>query len=1070
MLIFQNYHRHSHYTNPRVSDSVASNEDYAKRAAELGHGIISTCEHGTTGRYIEGYELAQKYGLKFVMGTEAYWVRDRAEKDRTNCHIYLGAKNEVGRQAINDVMSEAAISGFYGQPRIDIPLILSLPRNDIFVTTACVAYWKYDDAENITLQFADHFQDNLYLEVQYHNTEKQRILNERILSLSEKRGIPIIMGCDSHYIGGSGEMDRADFIASKGMEYSDEAGWYMDYPDGDEAYKRFAQQCVLDHGQIIAAIENTSIFLGVEEYCNPCFTQEIKMTTLYPDLTQDEKDAKYDAAVWGGWEKEKANIPQEEWDTYEHEIQREIDIVHATKHADYFLLDKAIVKRGKERGGVITPSGRGSGVSFYTNKLLGFTDVDRIAAKVKMYPERFMSPTRILEAKTLADLDLNLGNVEPFAKAQEEIVGVGHAAPMIAYGTMKPKAAWKMYAKSQNVDFDIANEVSVQIGKYEKALIHASEDEKDSIDVHDFIERRFHEIYDQSEIYRGVVVSASIHPCSYLLYNGDIRKEIGLTRAKDKIVCCMDGKWAEEYKFLKNDLLKVSVVDLIDRVYKRIGKQRHTIRELLAECQPDSPVWDIYKKGCTLGINQCEQDGTRQRVMKYAPRNISELCAFVAAIRPGFKSMYKIFEERKPFSYGIKSLDTLIQTDEMPNSFILYQEQSMAVLHYAGIPMSECYEIIKNIAKKRVEKVLKYKAEFIDGFSGVLMTNEGQSAQQAKTLSDKVWQILEDSSRYSFNASHSYSVAIDSLYGAFLKTHYPLEFYETFLRILEVKGDKDRMAAVKDEAESYFKIKFPPYRFGQDNRSVVANHDTHEITNTISAIKGFGDAVGEVLYQCGQCGFHTFIDILLWLDEHGIKASKTTPLIQIGYFSEYGNIPTLIAISDAFEYFKQGKAKSINKGKENPYIECMSGFSTDRNAKGVELKSHTITDCVGLLNHCEQVIRAKNLPDLPYKQKAMMQLDLLGYADLTTGLEADRYKILITDVKPLADKNNGSVWGYRVFTKSIGSGKTAALTCYANVYKSDPFVKGDILQSDEKHIRKNKSGYWYLHDYRILES
>lgn len=58
--------------------------------------------------------------------------------------------------------------------------------------------------------------------------------------------------------------------------------------------------------------------------------------------------------------------------------------------------------------------------------------------------------------------------------------------------------------------------------------------------------------------------------------------------------------------------------------------------------------------------------------------------------------------------------------------------------------------------------------------------------------------------RHAFNASHSYCVAEDSLYTAWLKSNYPLQFYETFLRILENKGDKDRMNAVKDEAEDYF--------------------------------------------------------------------------------------------------------------------------------------------------------------------------------------------------------------------------------------------------------------------------
>ena len=277
-------------------------------------------------------------------------------------------------------------------------------------------------------------------------------------------------------------------------------------------------------------------------------------------------------------------------------------------------------------------------------------------------------------------------------------------------------------------------------------------------------------------------------------------------------------------------------MDLIDRVYKRIGIPRHSVNELLALCPPEDPVWNIYKKSCTLGINQVEQAGTSKRVSLYAPTNISELCAFVAAIRPGFKSMYKIFESRQPFSYGIKALDDLLQTPEMPNSFVLYQESSMAVLNYAGIPMSECYEIIKNIAKKRVQKVLKYKEQFLDGFKYALIEQERQPVDRADQLSHDVWQILEDSSRDSYNASHSYCVAIDSLYGAYLKTYYPLEFYETFLRVLEEKGDKDRLNAVKEEAEDYFKIKFPPFRYGQDNRAITADLETPDSSTSLSMV------------------------------------------------------------------------------------------------------------------------------------------------------------------------------------------------------------------------------------------
>lgn len=46
-------------------------------------------------------------------------------------------------------------------------------------------------------------------------------------------------------------------MIKKGMYYDDEDGWYMDYPDGDTAYKRFADQCVLSHEQILQAMNNT---------------------------------------------------------------------------------------------------------------------------------------------------------------------------------------------------------------------------------------------------------------------------------------------------------------------------------------------------------------------------------------------------------------------------------------------------------------------------------------------------------------------------------------------------------------------------------------------------------------------------------------------------------------------------------------------------------------------------------------------------------------------------------------------------------------------------------------------
>ena len=1065
MIQFQNYHRHSEYTNVRIPDSVTTIREYAMRAKSLGHTILSSCEHGWQGNYYETIKIAKEFGLKPLVSAEAYWVKDRFEKDRSNCHIFIAAMNENGRKALNDVLSEANVTGFYGQPRLDIPLILSLPKDDVIVTTACIAYWKYDDIEQITKQFADHFGKHFFLEVQYHNTDSQRSLNQYILDLHRRYNIPIIMGCDSHYIGPNDAQTREDFLSSKGFHYESEEGWFLDYPDGDTAYQRFAEQCVLTHEEILEAINNTNIFLRVEDYDSPIFDTTIKMPSLLPGASQEEKNKKYESLVWGGWEKYKVAVEKEKWPFYEEEIRKEIQIVEDTKMADYFINNYYIIRKGKENGGWLTKSGRGSAVSFFTNMLLGFTEVDRIAAKVHMYPERFMSTTRILQSGSLPDIDFNCAPVEPFARAQKEILGDDHSYPMIAYGTMQKSAAWKLYAKSQGIGFELANAVSAQIRKYEVALKKTSEEERHLIHVIDFIEDEFKEVYNKSSDYLGITISWSIAPCSYLLYAGSIRKEIGLVKVKENLCCIMDGHWAEECHFLKNDLLKVSVVDLIYRAYHRIGMEPPSVKELLEMCPPDDAAWDVYKKGCTIGINQCEQTGTAARAMKYKPKNISELSAFVAAIRPGFRSMYKTFENRQPFSYGVKAFDDLIQTEEMPDSFILYQEQEMAALNYAGIDMSDCYTAIKNIAKKRTDKVLAYKDKFIPGFRKEIIEHEGRSPEEAGKIADELWKIIEDSARYSFNASHSYCVALDSLYCAWLKAHHPLEFYETLLKISEEKSDKDKILALHEEAKKYFGIKFSHFKYGEDNRETRVIPGTGTITTSITAIKGFSQKVGTVLWECSQQSHTYFYEVIDYLFHHGVRESKITPLICIDYFSAFGNISTLMAILEAYIECKGGNAKYIRSSqiKDDVFASILAEKCTYI-TKHKEITTFRADGLFHLyMRAYEEYLCFHPKLDIATKTKIEYYREILGYLDIATGKPADRKRLIVLSVSPLVNGSSMKPWGYRLTTKSIGTGKEARITVRAEQYDSCPLVSGDIIKNLD--VWKNPAGYWYLFSY-----
>ena len=1053
----QNYHKHTSYSNIFVPDSAASYEDYAKRAVELGHKIISSVEHGWQGYYYQCFELAQKYNLKFIFGAEAYWVLDRKKEypelnsngeplfdkngvakthlDKTNAHIVLLAKTEKGRRAINSILSTANEDGYYFKPRVDLELLLSLPANDVMVTSACVAFWKYDNIEEVVLKLKNHFQNNFYLEIQYHNTDSQKRLNRKIQELSKKYGIEMIVGLDSHYIYPEQADERQYILEAKKVEYEDEDGWYMDYPSDEEVLRRFLDQGVFSREEVQRAMDNTDVVLTFDDYSinNPIFSKDIKLPTLYPELTQEERNKKYSILISKLFKKYVAenNITGDEYQRYYDGVKMEVQTVKDTNLADYFLLDYEIVQKALSMGGILTDSGRGSSVGYFTNTLLGFSKVDRFKSPVTLYPERFISKTRILETHSLADIDMNWGTPEIAEEAQKEVIGKDHALPMIAFGTCKKKSAFKLFARSQNMDFELANTISSQIADYEEAVKNADDEDKDLIDIYDYVDKKYEDYINKSKKYWGIIMDKKKAPCAYILYQGNIREEIGLIKCKSEstgkefITAVVDGAIAENYKFLKNDILTVSIVLLVDKIYNRIGIKHDTVEQLKELVKNDKKTWDIYAKGYTLGVNQCEQPGSVKKMMRFKAKNISELAAWIASIRPSFKSMYSKFESREPFNYGIPAFDRLLQTKELPQSFILYQEQSMSVLAYAGFPMDECYGIIKAIAKKHPEKVKPLKERFIAGFKQKIIADDNIPEKEAQEASEKVWQIINDSCGYGFNSAHAYCMSIDSLYCAYLKANYPYEFYETLLQFHSDRGEKDKVAALKSEMETAFGIKEGQYKFGRDNRKFIIDKENHCIQPSLLSIKGLSQGFANDLYELGKEHFNSFLELLPRLKALKTgNSAKIDTLIRLNYFSDFGDIGKLLMIVKIYEQY----AESTIIKKEKCLIdrEIMLRFATETE------KQYRIIDKKKFVSYlCDN-----SIPE-PYTlaQRLKDEQELLGrnvYMDSKL-----KYQGFVIDVN--------TSFSPKITLYDLSTGKTETIKCYKKTFAEQPLAKGMII-------------------------
>lgn len=1029
-LYLENYHCHKDFSNTSTPDCAESIENYAKRVHEFNTKCLFSGEHGSQGNQFQVYKVAESEKLKYIHSSEVYWVKNRLEKDRANCHMIIAAKNAEGRGDINFALSIANEDGYYYKPRIDLELLFNIPKDNVIVTSACVAGWNYEDAEDIWIKIHNYFGNNFFLEVQYHNTERQKKLNEKILRIARENNIQIICGLDSHYVKDENSVKRDQILKYKNVNYPDENGWYMDYPDTQTVVKRFKEQGVLSDEEILRAIMNTNVFINECEEI--ILDRTFKIPSVHNDKTYNEKCKIYKNILNVAYSKEKEKSKEKaDGIRYEAKEVMEAGVV------DYFLTSKAIVDEAvNNQGGILTTTSRGSAASFITNKLLGLTTVDRFNADIPIYPERFLTKERVL-AGQMPDIDLNVATQEPFVKAAKKLLGEHGCYPLMAIEKLKEKAAWQLYAGANDVRPEDANQISKYLDEYNKALKYADDDEKEDINVEDYIPEEYIELFKQSNEYQGITINLKVHACGHFIFDGDIRREVGLisavseTTGKRTICAAIEGGFLDEFGYVKEDFLIVDSVYLTYKFFHSIGMEVPTFDELRKMIDGDKATWDIYAKGITCCVNQCEKEATTNRVKKYKPKNLAELSSFIAAIRPGFSSLLNTFLNREPYTTGEGKIDTLLEDTA---HFMIYQESIMKVLSFLKLAMGETYGVIKSISKKKLKGEKKEK---------LLLELNTSWLEEFKNTDNfnNVWNVIEDSSRYAFNSPHAYSMGGDSAYQAWFKANHTPTFYEVAINHYQEKNKKDKIDALVKEAIKFYGYKLGNYEFGADNRTVTINEEKKLIYPNLSSIKGFGEGVSETLYELGKKEYKDFVEVLNTLFTNSINKTIVDKLIKIDYFKKYGDINKLLTITKYYDVLYGAKTISKDKAEKNNLpFELLSKYGNET------AKQFNKIDSSGLLN---ELIGEIPYRELTLKEKLDNQREVLGIVtDYDPNADKRLYYVSELDVK----KSVVNIALYEIF-----SGKTREVKMWTSQYNKNPFILGNVLyviSLDKKHKKE----------------
>lgn len=1056
MKIYNNYHKHDALSILiGMPDSCTVAEEYIKKAVEYGHTSYFTTNHGNMGDIFESYSLCRKYGIKCYAGLEGYIVKDAKEKDDRNYHIVLIPKTDVGRKKLNKINSYAHMYGFYKRPRIDLKDLLELNPDDVFITTACAGgFLRDDDGYNdIFMPLYDKFGDSLMLEIQNHKADFQVKYNNKALELHNELGLKLIAANDSHAVDERGLERRRQIMLSKRLQFTSEEELILDYPDYDTLFNRFKEQGCFTDEQIVEAIDNTLIF---SEECEELILHDdIKMPTIYGNLTPKERVEELKKTINQKLPKvfEEDKIPLEEQQKYIDGLSHEMKIIEETNDvchtADYFLFNTKMVELATTKyKGVLTNTGRGSCGSFYTNRVLGMTQLDRFRIKLPSFPERFMSTARLIENRAMPDIDFNVVSQEPFVLATRELLGEHGCYPMVAYKPYGESDAFRNVCRTHELQHKDFNEIAKNIDEYRN-------------------DPKWKPLIDEAQQYVGIPASVSPHPCAHVLSDKNILEEYGVVRVGDEdkksVSYCVlvTSVEADTWKILKNDYLVVTVWKLIDEACKNANIPIPNFNDLLNTIENNDKVWGLVEKGLTCTVNQMDTDNGKKQAMQFKTRSFTDVANLSAAIRPSFDSWRERFLNRDSYSTGADELDEVLS---MTDHYILYQENLMQFFEWLGVLPAESIGLIKKISKKKIKE-----SDFIaleERIRKQWIINTGSDEKF-----DKIWEEFQNCMAYGYCSMHGAAVGGDACYSLYLKAYYPIEYYTACFNVYD--KDMRRTALLTDEMK-YFGITISPAKFRYSKGTYWFDKEKNVIYKGAGSIKGVNSQACDELYELRNNKYDTFTELLHDIsNKTSAKANHVAALIKIGYFSEFGTEATLLKIQEKYRTMIKRKAIKKSELQELGLQESIiRKYATKETASGFT---------VSMVYVCSELEKRMDSIETSILDIIKWQRELLGYIEYTNS-DFDIRMAVATEVK---------TFNYLSVAKfyCIKNGKTAELMIYNNhnyknkrvktVFNKNKLEEGDIVYlADMQKLNKTKKDEngkrvpiegvydWWLYDYR----
>ncbi len=874
---FVHLHLHTEYS---LLDGATRISTIADKAIREGHDAVAITDHGVMYGAVEFYNSLKAKGVKPIIGCEVYVApRSRHLKegklDSSGHHLVLLCRNSAGYKNLCYLVSESFINGFYSRPRIDTELLRG-HHEGLIALSGCVAgkipqlilAGSMSEAETAALELRDIFGDDFYLEVQNHGLDEERRVAFGLKLISEKYNIPLAATNDVHYLEKSDADTQAILMCVQtGNVITDGRPFGF---ETDEFYYKSTEEMRALFAGFDGAVENT---VKIAEKCNfdfefdklhlPNFVaeggrshKEQLREDAYRGFALHEKNGRFDFSLNG-----RA--------VYTERMEYELSVIDKMGFNAYFLIVSDFVGYAKRNDIPVGP-GRGSGAGSLVAFCIGITDVDPIVHSLLF--ERFLNPERV--SMPDFDIDFCYTRREEVIEYVKRKYGDDKVAQIVTFGTLAPRAAVRDVGRALGMPYGKVDTVAKLISPACQNIDEALGDkELRTLYLSDNDVRR---LLDVSKSVEGMPRHASTHAAGVVITEKPTWEYVPLSSSGTGVVTQYDMTTDASLGLVKFDFLGLRYLTIIHDAVTEIRKRNPSF-DISDIPLDDIKTFKLLADARTEGVFQLESGGMKAVLGRLSPSTFEDIVACIALFRPGPMDSIDTFIARK---HGREK--TVYKTEELSDILdvtygcIVYQEQVMQICRkLAGYSYARADIVRRAMSKKKSEAMKAEREAFISG-----CISNGISGDVASDIFEE----MVGFAKYAFNKSHATVYGVISYRTAYLKAHYPAEYFAALLS--SVLDNQKKLKEYIDDAARYGVSVLPPDINSSNADFTVADGNIRFGLTAIRNVgRQFSDAVAKEREKGAFSSFHEFASRM---SSHDLNKRTVESLIKCGVFDSLG--------------------------------------------------------------------------------------------------------------------------------------------------------------------------------------